>query len=81
MEIKKDMLIGDVVKKHPETAMIMMENGLHCVGCHVSAFETVEQGARAHGISDDDIDRMVDKMNEVVKDKEGDKDGSDKGSD
>jgi hybrid cluster-associated redox disulfide protein len=65
--ITKDMQIGDIVKKYPDTAMVMMSNGMHCIGCHVSAFESIEQGAKAHGISDDVINKMVSDMNKLIK--------------
>lgn len=66
MKIKKDMLIGDVVKKYPESALVMMEYGLHCVGCHVAAHETIEQGALAHGMDKKNIDKMIEKINKSI---------------
>jgi hybrid cluster-associated redox disulfide protein len=68
-KITKDMLIGEAVQKYPETALVMMEFGLHCVGCHISAQETVEQGAKGHGLNDEEVDDMVKEMNEVLKKK------------
>lgn len=59
-KITKDMLIGEVVKKYPKTVNVMMDYGLQCVGCHVAAWETVEQGAQSHGIN---VDKMVREMN------------------
>jgi hybrid cluster-associated redox disulfide protein len=50
--ITKDMIIEDVVKKFPKTIPVFMAHGLHCVGCHVANFETIEQGAAGHGITD-----------------------------
>ena len=66
-KIKKDMIIGKVVKNYPETAKIMFNYGLHCIGCHVAASETLEQGCKAHGIEDKDIDEMVKEMNKAIK--------------
>jgi len=65
-KITKDMMIGEVVQKYPESAKIMMSSGLHCIGCHVAGSETIEQGAQAHGMKDDDIDSMVEEMNKEV---------------
>ena len=48
--ITKDMPIGEVVERYPEAAEVLTAYGLHCVGCHVSPFETVEQGALGHGM-------------------------------
>ncbi len=65
-KITKDMMLGDIVRAHPETAKVMFRYGLHCIGCHVSAYETVEQGCLAHGISRPDIEKMVKEMNEAI---------------
>ncbi len=70
--IKKDMPLGEVVQKHPETAEILFKNGLHCVGCHVSAYETIEQGARAHGMDDTKIDTMLEDMNKAAEKEKAD---------
>ena len=66
-KITKDMKIADIVEKCPDSAQVMMEHGLHCIGCHVSAVETLEQGAKGHGMSDEDIDSMVEKINAIKK--------------
>jgi len=63
MTITKDMTIEDVVNQYPESMMVFMKHGLHCVGCHVSAFESIEDGAMAHGIN---VDALVDDLNKVV---------------
>ena len=66
-KISKEMAIGEVVQKFPKTVPIMMNYGLHCVGCHVAAFETIEQGATAHGMDEKDLEKMISEMNETVK--------------
>ena len=32
-KVTKDMLIGEVVSKYPETIEILMGAGMHCLGC------------------------------------------------
>jgi len=72
-EITRDMTIGEIIMKFPGTARVMLKHGLHCVGCHVAASETLEQGAKAHGMDDEQIGKMVKEMNEAArKEKEGD---------
>ena len=63
MTISKDIKIEEVVTQFPETMMVFMKHGLHCVGCHVSAFESIEDGAMAHGI---DVDALVSDLNRVI---------------
>lgn len=67
--INKKMIIGDVAEKYPEAVEIMFKYGLHCIGCHVSPFETIEQGSLAHGLSEKQIDEMIKEMNRKLKKK------------
>ena len=61
--ITKDTTIEEVVNQYPETTMVFMKHSLHCVGCHVSEFESIEEGAMAHGIN---VDALVDDLNKVI---------------
>ena len=61
--VGKEMLIGEVVMKHPKAAEIMLAYGLHCIGCHVNAYESIEQGAKGHGMPDSLINKMVAEIN------------------
>ncbi len=63
MTITKEMTIEEIVTEYPETMMVFMRHGLHCVGCHVSAFESIEEGAMAHGIN---VDALVSDLNKVT---------------
>ena len=64
--ISKDMTIGDVVAKYPACIETLQAAGVHCVGCHVSYHETLEQGFKGHGMSDEDVDSVIQKMNLAV---------------
>ena len=64
--ITKDTLIGEIVEKYPQVVGTLMGFGLHCVGCHVAAFESLEAGFKAHGLDDKQIEEAVKKLNEVV---------------
>ncbi len=63
MVITKEMPIGDVVKSHPETVPVFMQHGLHCIGCAVAAFESIAEGAAAHGI---DVEALVTDLNRAT---------------
>jgi iron-sulfur cluster assembly accessory protein len=64
--VTKDMVIADVLKKYPDVALIMLEHGLHCVGCHANVFDTVEAGCKVHGLDDKTIDSMLVEINKFV---------------
>ena len=63
--ITKDTGIIEAVQNHPEILQVFAEYGLGCVGCMAARFETLEQGAAAHGI---DIDELVTGLNKVIAD-------------
>jgi len=65
-KITKQMKIEEVIKKHPETAEVFSKYGFHCVGCAAASFESIEQGAKTHGITPEEI---VEELNKVVHDK------------
>ena len=70
--ITKDMTIGDVVAKYPACIETLQSAGVHCVGCHVSYFETLEQGFKGHGMSDEEIDLVISNLNTAVEDGKAD---------
>jgi hybrid cluster-associated redox disulfide protein len=57
------MIIEDVLKKVPGAVKVFVDNGVPCVGWGAALYETVEQGARAHGINPD---RLVDALNKLA---------------
>ncbi|HLC95981.1 MAG TPA: iron-sulfur cluster assembly accessory protein [Candidatus Nanoarchaeia archaeon] len=73
--INKEMIISEIIVKHPEVTPLLMEMGIHCVGCHVSGMETLEMGFRGHGMTDEVIDEAVRQLNDAVEVKEESKSG------
>jgi hybrid cluster-associated redox disulfide protein len=63
MAITKDMSIQEVVQKYPDTVGVFMDSGMGCLGCAMSHFENIEQGALAHGI---DVDQLMKDLNTVA---------------
>lgn len=66
MKITKSSKLSEIVSKHPETMGVFMKYGLHCIGCMAAQYETLEIGAKAHGI---DIKKIVKDLNEAIKKK------------
>jgi len=67
-EIKKEDNIMQVINKYPETYRLIVQNGIHCIGCAFSSFETIEQGAQAHGINPDELVKALnDKLKQIQK--------------
>lgn len=65
--IKATMTVGDVIQMVPESIPIMLNYGLHCVGCNAATWETLEQGAMGHGMAQDVFDKMLGEINDLAK--------------
>ena len=63
MEITKDMTIGEIIVNKPEVAPILMEAGLHCLGCPSAQAESLEEAALVHGM---DIDVLMDRISALA---------------
>ena len=61
MKFNKDTRIGEILEKAPEKANILLEIGMHCLGCPASQMETLEEACEVHGI---DVEEVVKKLNE-----------------
>ncbi len=59
-KITKDMIIADIISVDQGLIPILMEAGMHCIGCPSSQGETLEEAGMVHGL---DVNEVVDKMN------------------
>jgi len=62
--ITKDIGIMELVQKYPQSIAILQQFGMGCIGCAAAHFESIGEGAAAHGI---DVDAMMQAINEAVK--------------
>ena len=53
MTISKDTMIGQLLVEYPQAAPVLMEVGMHCLGCPSAQHETLEQAAMVHGVDGD----------------------------
>ena len=60
MQVTKDTMIGELLRLDKDVTPILLEIGMHCLGCPSSQMETLEQAAMVHGI---DADLLVEKIN------------------
>ena len=61
--LTKDTGIIDAVHNHHDILEVFAEYGLGCVGCMASHFESIGQGAAAHGI---DVDTFIADCNKAI---------------
>ena len=49
-EVTKDMIIGDMLAQDMSIAAILMNAGMHCIGCPSSQGESLEEACLVHGM-------------------------------
>lgn len=58
--IEKTMTIGKLLEENPDKADILLEAGMHCLGCLVAQDETIEEACEVHGI---DVEELIKELN------------------
>jgi len=58
--IEKKTPIIEILRRWPEARRVFASHGMACVGCMGASTETVESGAKMHGI---DVDRLLRELN------------------
>ena len=59
----KNTTIGELLSVYPECAPILMEIGMHCLGCPSAQMESLEEAAMVHGL---DADVLVAQINDFL---------------
>lgn len=61
--VTKDENIGAILNQYPEVAPVLMEMGMHCIGCFASQMESLEEACDVHGL---DADQVAGEVNEFI---------------
>ncbi len=61
--ITKDMIISDILKLYERAIPILMDAGMHCIGCPSAQGESLEEAAMVHGL---DADEITDVLNDLL---------------
>jgi len=64
--VNADMKIIDLLRVDEGIADILMDAGMHCLGCIMAHGETIGEAAQVHGI---DANALVDSINSYLKSK------------
>lgn len=62
-QISKEMLIHDLIQVDTDIIAILLQAGMHCVGCPSAQGESLEEAAMVHGL---DVDSLVDYINQYL---------------
>lgn len=63
----KDMTIIEVLRQHPGARDVLANHGMGCLGCMGATMETLENGARMHGIN---LDALLADLNHLLEGQE-----------
>lgn len=55
MEITKQTTMGDMLEFDRGIGVVLMECGMHCVGCPASIGESLEEACQVHGLECDEV--------------------------
>ena len=59
-KITKDTLIGELLAIKPDCGEILLEAGMHCIGCPASQMESIEEASMVHGF---DVNEILERLN------------------
>lgn len=62
-EVTKETIIGELLANHREAAPILMQAGMHCLGCPSAQAESLEEACMVHGIA---VEPLVSKINDFI---------------
>lgn len=62
-KITKDMIIHDIIAIDSNLIPVLMDAGMHCIGCPSAQGETLEEACMVHGI---DVNEVVDTLNQKL---------------
>ena len=67
MEITKETTMGEMLAYDEKIAYILMQEGMHCIGCPSASGETLEEASMVHGIN---VQDLVDRLNTFLAEKQ-----------
>ena len=67
MQITKQTTMGELLTYDRGVAIVLMQAGMHCIGCPSSIHESLEEACMVHGISCDDLLANINKYFEANK--------------
>ncbi len=70
MTITKETVMGDMLQYDMGIAYVLMEAGMHCVGCPSSIGESLEEACMVHGL---DADAVLKNIEDYLAAKEANK--------
>lgn len=58
-KITKDMTIAEAISINENIIPVLLDIGMHCLGCPASQGETLEEAAMVHGLEPDELMKRI----------------------
>ena len=62
IKIDKNTNIEELIESNPEMNEVLYEYGLYCGNCFAAGFDNIEDGAKMHGLEDDEIEELIEEL-------------------
>ena len=62
-KVSKEMLISEIIAMDSGIVQILLNSGMHCVGCPAAQAESLAEAGSAHGVK---VDELVDEINDFL---------------
>ena len=59
-QVTKTTMIGELLQINENIAPLLLNIGMHCLGCPASQAETIEEACEVHGV---DVEELLEKLN------------------
>lgn len=59
MKISKDMTIAEIIQQDQGVIPILLDAGMHCIGCPSAQGESLEEACMVHGIDSDELENKI----------------------
>ncbi len=59
MTINKEMTIAELIRVDEGIVPLLLESGMHCIGCPSAQGESLEMACMVHGIDADELEAKI----------------------
>lgn len=63
--VSGETLVGEIVRAYPESVEVLLQSGMHCLGCPASQGESLADACSVHGL---DAQQVLERLNRKIAD-------------
>ena len=62
MSVTKEMTLAEIMENNPGAAEVLLNNGMHCLGCPSARMETLAEACEVHGLN---YEKLLSELNQL----------------